>query len=103
MLNELFQLYGLLFLVSAVIFIVGCLVVNSFLKKLRSGTSILRFLVTLLLAGHAVSSSYTPQPKEHTTITREKEIIKEIVKIKCRYCGKLYDQHENKCSYCGGS
>ena len=76
--------------------------VNSFLKKLTRGMNMFRFLVTIFSAGHAVSSILTPQPKEQTTITREKEIIKEIVKIKCRYCGRLYDQHENKCPYCGG-
>lgn len=32
----------------------------------------------------------------------EKEIIHEIVKIRCQYCGNLYDEYQDKCPYCGG-
>ena len=35
-------------------------------------------------------------------IIREREVIKEIVKIRCSHCGNLYDQHENKCPHCTG-
>jgi uncharacterized membrane protein len=31
----------------------------------------------------------------------EKEIIREIVKIRCPYCGNLYDEDQDKCPYCG--
>lgn len=31
----------------------------------------------------------------------EKEIIREIVKIRCPYCGNLYDENQDKCPTCG--
>ena len=30
-----------------------------------------------------------------------KEVIREVVKIRCPYCGGLYDEDENKCPNCG--
>jgi hypothetical protein len=33
----------------------------------------------------------------------EREIIREIVKIRCPYCGNLYDETEDKCPHCGGT
>jgi len=33
---------------------------------------------------------------------KEKEIIREIVKIRCTYCGNLYDEKLDKCPHCGG-
>jgi len=35
------------------------------------------------------------------SVIREREIIKEIIKIKCRYCGKLHDERRDKCPHCG--
>jgi len=29
-------------------------------------------------------------------------IIKEIIKIRCPYCGGLYDEVKDRCPYCGG-
>lgn len=40
---------------------------------------------------------------EKPPVTREREIIKEIVKIRCRYCGKLYDERLDRCPHCGAS
>jgi ribosomal protein L40E len=34
-------------------------------------------------------------------IEREKVIEREIVKVKCRYCGALNNQTAQKCSSCG--
>jgi hypothetical protein len=31
----------------------------------------------------------------------EKEIIREIVKIRCPYCNNLYDEKLDKCPHCG--
>ena len=42
------------------------------------------------------------QSEERTAIVREREIIKEIVKIRCQYCNNLYDEKYDKCPYCGG-
>ena len=30
-----------------------------------------------------------------------KEIIREVVKIRCPYCGSLYDEDQDKCPNCG--
>lgn len=35
-------------------------------------------------------------------VIREREVIREIVKIKCTHCGNLFDQKENRCPFCGG-
>ena len=40
---------------------------------------------------------------EKPPVTREREIIKEIVKIRCRYCGKLYPERLDRCPHCGAS
>jgi rubrerythrin len=38
---------------------------------------------------------------ENQTVIREKEIIREIVKIRCPYCNNLYDEKLDKCPNCG--
>jgi flagellar basal body-associated protein FliL len=38
---------------------------------------------------------------EAQSAVREKEIIREVVKIRCSYCGNLYDDSMDKCPYCG--
>jgi predicted RNA-binding Zn-ribbon protein involved in translation (DUF1610 family) len=40
------------------------------------------------------------EPVEATAM-KEKIIIKEIVKIKCPYCGTLNDQSSSRCQHCG--
>jgi rubrerythrin len=40
-------------------------------------------------------------PEAQPTI-KEREIIREIVKIRCSYCGNLYEEKEDKCPHCGG-
>lgn len=43
-----------------------------------------------------------PQPA-HTQIIKEKEITtREVVKIRCQYCGNLFDEVRDKCPSCGG-
>jgi predicted Zn-ribbon and HTH transcriptional regulator len=36
-------------------------------------------------------------------VYREKEILREIVKIRCRYCGRLYEERLDRCPHCGAS
>jgi type II secretory pathway pseudopilin PulG len=37
-------------------------------------------------------------------VVREKEtIIREIIKVRCRYCGRLYDEALDKCPHCGAA
>ena len=40
---------------------------------------------------------------ENQLVIREREIIHEIVEIRCPYCGNLYDEKPDKCPHCGGT
>ncbi len=41
--------------------------------------------------------------RKKTEVIREREVIKEIVKVRCQFCGSLNLQTENKCSNCGAN
>jgi hypothetical protein len=43
----------------------------------------------------------TEQVEDLIDVNQEKIIIKEIVKIRCRYCGFTYDQGLDSCPNCG--
>jgi rubrerythrin len=43
------------------------------------------------------------QLEEKALAIKETVVVKEIVKIRCSYCGKLYDQGLDKCPHCGAS
>jgi hypothetical protein len=55
-----------------------------------------------------------PRPEPHSVqepkmeesvqsnVVKEKIIIKEVVKVKCRYCDTLYEQRLSRCPHCGG-
>jgi len=77
--DPIFSLVFVLVIVGAVVSIILKIV-----QALRSGS------------GEQNSSSLPNQPE-----VREREIIREIVKIKCPYCGQLYNQTEDKCPNCG--
>jgi hypothetical protein len=44
-----------------------------------------------------ISQASSEQPQ----VLREKIVIREVVKIKCAYCGTLYEQGRNRCPHCG--
>jgi DNA-directed RNA polymerase subunit RPC12/RpoP len=44
----------------------------------------------------------TQSTEERATVVKEREIIREIVKIRCPYCNNLYDEKYDKCPNCGG-
>jgi DNA-directed RNA polymerase subunit RPC12/RpoP len=54
----------------------------------------------MIKSGKAQDQTYT-QPTQPQPPVAEKEIIHEIVKIRCPYCGNLYDEDQNKCPTCG--
>ncbi len=56
------------------------------------------FIIRMIKAGK-VSEQIT---SVNQPIIKEKEIIREIVKIRCPYCGDLYDEKLDKCPHCGG-
>ena len=41
------------------------------------------------------------QPSAQPQVIKEREIIKEVIKIKCPYCGALVDQGVDRCPNCG--
>jgi hypothetical protein len=77
--DPIFSLVFVLVIIGAVVSIILKIV-----QALRSGSS------------EQNSSSLPNQPE-----VREREIIREIVKIRCPYCGQLYNQIEDKCPNCG--
>ncbi len=94
------DLSGLICLVGIFIFLVILVVLYIIFKDAFSSNT------------KSVSREYrqlqgTPPPQTPQTIgsqaqvIKEKEIIKEIVKVKCPYCGALIDQGADKCPHCG--
>jgi len=61
-------------------------------RKKEMMETILQRKSVLLASGQQVG-------KEQVVI-KEKEIIREIVKVRCKYCGRLYDETENQCPHC---
>ena len=41
--------------------------------------------------------------KEEPSVAEKVVIIREIVKIRCPYCGALYDEVKDRCPHCGGA
>lgn len=37
------------------------------------------------------------------SVASEKEIIREVIRIRCPYCGNLYDENQTKCPNCGAN
>jgi len=62
-------------------------------------TIIASWIFRIIRAGKEVKEPTTP---ENQVVIREKEIIREIVKIRCQYCGNLYDETLDNCPHCGG-
>jgi flagellar basal body-associated protein FliL len=61
---------------------------------------VLSFVLTfwrMIKGGKTQEQTYSePEPP-----VSQREIIREIVKIRCSYCGNLYDETQDKCPYCG--
>lgn len=51
-----------------------------------------------MIKGAKIQDQIYPEPEPPVS---QKEIIREIVKIRCSYCGNLYDEIQDKCPYCG--
>jgi len=71
--------------------------------------SLVFFLVFIFIILSVIISFYRllrkptqTQSEAPAAIVREREIIKEIVKIRCPYCNNLYDEKYDKCPHCGG-
>jgi rubrerythrin len=65
------------------------------------------FILFAVLAIIVVTLVFRAKPKNNQEvedfmdINQEKVIVKEIVKIRCRYCGFTYDQGLDSCPNCG--
>jgi hypothetical protein len=71
--------------------------VTTFFYELKSETG--RWLEAI---SKKQTSPETPSQQGQTTVIREREVIREIVKIPCRHCGELFEQTLNRCPYCNG-
>jgi DNA-directed RNA polymerase subunit RPC12/RpoP len=60
---------------------------------------IVSWIIRLAKAGNADVEQRT---SENQVVVKEKEIIREVVKIRCQYCGNLYDEVLDECPHCGG-
>ena len=63
---------------------------------------IISLIFSIVRALRTTQSSQLGALVEDQPIVREREIIREIVKIRCPYCGNLYEEKDDKCPYCGG-
>jgi rubrerythrin len=46
------------------------------------------------------SAREVPQPSLKE-VYREREVIREVVKIRCRHCGTLFEEKLDRCPHCG--
>jgi len=58
-------------------------------------SAIVNFYRTLRKPEQTVSTEPVP-------VVKEREIIREIIKISCPYCNNLYEEKYDKCPHCGG-
>ena len=41
------------------------------------------------------------KPQIVREVIKEKEIVREVVRIRCRHCGTLFEEKSSKCPNCG--
>lgn len=63
---------------------------------------IISFIVGILRFFRSGGNGVDERAGYEQPVVREREIIREIVKIRCPYCGNTYDEKEDVCPYCGG-
>jgi len=64
--------------------------------------AIISYVISLLRSMKSNEKGRWQTPSETQPTIKEREIIREIVKIRCPYCSNLYDETEDKCPHCGG-
>jgi len=59
-------------------------------------------IVVMIVRALALRKGEVEGASAKSEVIREKEVIREIVKVRCRYCGQLYEERLDKCPHCGG-
>ncbi len=71
---------------------------------------VLVFLIVLGIIGLSLMTRFVRGPRsvpetrlpEVRPVIKEREVIRQIVKIRCPYCGNLYNETYDNCPHCGG-
>ena len=63
--------------------------------------AIVSYVISLIRGMKSNRKDQGQTPSETQPTIKEREIIREIVKIRCPYCNGLYDETEDKCPNCG--
>jgi len=58
-------------------------------------------LMETVLRRKSALPSFGQQAGREEAVVKEREIIREIVKVRCQHCGRLYDETVNQCPHCG--
>lgn len=74
------------------------------------GLFTLVFFIVLVIIGLSAAARFARLLKrphetrlpEVASVIREREVIRQIVKIRCPYCSNLYDETYDNCPHCGG-
>jgi DNA-directed RNA polymerase subunit RPC12/RpoP len=80
--DSMFSLFWVFFIIIAVLIVASF--VLSFWRAMKSGKNIENQVLS-----------------QHSPPVTEREIIREVIKIRCPYCGTLYDENVNSCPNCG--
>jgi uncharacterized membrane protein len=64
--------------------------------------AIISYVISLIRSMKSTRKGQWQNPETQPTI-KERERIREIVKVRYPYCNNLYDETEDKCPHCGGT
>lgn len=62
---------------------------------------VVSIILSIFRAIRSTEDNMEQPPTQNQTTIKEREIIREIIKIRCPYCGNTYEEKENVCPYCG--
>ena len=59
-------------------------------------------IIVMIVRVLAVRKGEVEGSSAESGVVKEREVIREIVKVRCGYCGQLYEERLDKCPHCGG-
>jgi|GEM_PF-1546745 len=65
------------------------------------GLVIFGFVASIIKALRSKGETPNPPATQSEPVVTQKEIIREVVKIRCPYCHTLYDETADACPHCG--